>query len=228
MNKHTTNIIDTIEQLVDKKEYDAIVPAVDAYLNQYPQTIGLRIQLAIFFTELPIADERISIKLLEEALVIDPGNAIALVVLSYIYDRLWSGIDENLYQQLEEAKPTNDEERGMIELAKSWYYGKGWYAKKENGDLYEKYLLSSIKYGNKFVWNYTNLANFYRKKGFTEKCKYYAQEAFKNIQKIYRGIEPYDSEIERLTTTEEFLNNLVKGIHINDAQMDIVYALLKG
>lgn len=225
MNKN--DIINTVEQFVDKKEYDAIVPLVDEYFQQHPQEVDLRIQLAIFFTELPIADERESIRLLEDTLKIDPGNPIALVILAYIYDRLWSGISEDLYNQLEHAKTYDDETKGMIELAKAWYYATAWYRERANEELYEKHLLSSIKYGKKFVWNYTNLANFYRRKGLAEKCKYYAQKAFENIQKIYKGIEPYDAEIDRLTTTEEFLNNLVKGTHINEAQMDIVYGLLQ-
>jgi hypothetical protein len=224
MNKN--DIINTVEQFVNKKEYDAIVPLVDEYFQQHPQEVDLRIQLAIFFTELPIADERESIRILEDTLKIDQGNPIALVILAYIYDRLWSGISEDLYNQLEHAKTYNDETKGMIELAKAWYYATGWYRERANEELYEKHLLSSVKYGNKFVWNCIDLADFYRKKGLTEKQLYYAKKAFENIQKTYTIQNPRYKKVNTIITIEDFLNELVKGTHINDSQIKIVYGLL--
>ena len=105
----------------------------------------------------------------------------------------------------------------MIELVKSWYYQR-----KGNNELYEKYLLNSISYCNKHVSNYTELANFYAKKGKKDEAVKFAKKAISNIKVVYtRG------SITDITDVEDFINEFFKGTLITEPNLNRIHKLLK-
>lgn len=96
----------------------------------------------------------------------------------------------------------------------------------------KKMLANFIKknqsYCKKHVSNYTELADFYAKKGEKNKAIKFAKKALHNIQVVfdedYYSTNTTDTDI---TNVEDFINERFKGTHITDSNLKSIYKLLK-
>ncbi len=198
--------------------FEVIKKLIDEYLEKNPEDTDARLRLAMLEFTPPWEDPEIISKYLNEIFKYDPNNVYAILTLACIQNTLWGKITDEVFEKLNNLSSENSEISSMIELAKAWYYKY-----KDNNELYEKHLLSSISYCNQHVKNYKALAYFYAGRGKKDKAKKFSQKAINNVKVIYDE----NSSITDVTDVEEFINEYLKGTHITEPNLESIYELLK-
>ncbi len=191
---------------------------INKYLAKNPEDTEIRLRLAILKYTSGWEDPEVVSKYLNEIFKYDPDNIYATLILACTQDVFWGEITDTVFEKLNNLSSQNPEIFSMIELAKAWYYQC-----KDNNELYEKHLLSSISYCNKHVSNYAELADFYAKKGEKNKATKFAKKALHNVQVIFTQ----DSLITDVTDVENFINVRFKGTLITEPNLNSIYKLLK-
>ena len=204
----------------ERDEYilETIKNLIDECLAKNPEDTDVRLRLVMLEFTPPWEDPDLLSKYLNEIFKYDPDNIYATLILACIQDTLWGKITDPVFEKLNNLSSKNFEILSMIELAKAWYYRY-----KNNNELYEKHLLSSIDYCDKHVKNYKSLAYLYAEKGKKDEAKKFAQKALHNVQVVFTQ----DSSITDITDVEKFINEYFKGIHITKPNLNSIYKLLK-
>ena len=202
----------------DEYILEIIKNLIDEYLVKNPEDTDVRLRLAMLEFTLPWEDPELISKYLNEIFKYDPGNVYATLTLACIQYTLWGKITNEAFSKLNNLSSENPEINSMIELAKAWYYEY-----KNNNELYEKRLLSSINYYDKHVENYRSLAYFYTQKGKKDEAKKFAKKALDNVKVVYAQ----DFSTIDITDIEKFINEYLKGTHITDSNLKSIYELLK-
>jgi len=133
---------------------------INEYLAKNPEDTDIRLRLVRLEFTPPWKDPELLSKYLNEIFKYDPDNIYATLILACTQDVFWGKITDAVFKKLNNLSSKDPEILSMIELAKAWYYKC-----KDNNELYEKHLLSSIRYCNDHVLNYADLAYVYAKKG---------------------------------------------------------------
>jgi len=191
---------------------------IEEYLEKNPEDTDARLRLAMLEFTPPWEDPEVISTYLNEIFKYDPDNIYATLILACIQNTLWGKITDPVFKKLNNLSSKNSEIISMIELAKAWYYKY-----KNNNELYEKHLLSSISYCNKHVGNYRALGYLYTQKGEKNKAKKFARKALHNVKVIYDE----NSRITDITDVEKFINEYIKGTHITNSNLKSIYKLLK-
>jgi len=191
---------------------------IDKYLKKNPKDTDVRLRLVMLEYAPGWEDPEVLSKYLNEIFKYDPDNIYATLILACTQDVFWGEITDTVFEKLNNLSSENPEILSMIELAKAWYYQC-----KDNDELYEKHLLSSISQYDKHVKNNKALAYFYAEKGKKDEAIKFAKKAIHNIQVIFTQ----DSLIIDITDVEEFINEYFKGTHITKPNLESIYELLK-
>jgi len=202
----------------DVYAFEVIKELIDEYLEKNPEDTDARLRLAMLEFGPPWEDPEVISKYLNEIFKYDPNNIYATLTLACIQDTLRGEITDEVFEKLNNLVSENPEINSMIELAKAWYYEC-----KNNNELYEKHLLSSISYCNEHVGNYRALGYLYAQKGEKDKAKKFARKALDNVKVIYDE----NSRIIDITDVEKFINEYLKSTHITDSNLKSIYKLLK-
>jgi len=191
---------------------------IDEHLAKNPLDTDMRLRLVMLEYAPPWENTELLSKYLDEIFKYDPDNIYATLILACTQDIFWGKITDTVFKKLNNLSSKNAAIFSMIELAKAWYYQC-----KNNDELYEKHLLSSISHCNKHVKNYKSLAYFYAQKGRKDEATKFSQQALHNVQVIYTQ----DSSIVDITDIEKFINEYFKGAHITEPNLESIYELLK-
>jgi len=191
---------------------------IDEYLTKNPADIDVRLRLVMLEYTLGWEDPELLGKYLNEIFKYDPDNIYAALILAYTQYLFLADVTDAIFEKLNNLSSKDPEILSMVELAKAWYYQC-----KDDDELYEKHLLNSIRYCNKHVSNYTDLAHLYTKKGEKNKVKKFAQKAIDNIRVLYTKDYPRTD----VTDVEKFINEFFKGTHITEPNLESIYELLK-
>jgi len=202
----------------DEYILELIKNIIDEYLVKNPEDTDVRLRLAMLEFTVPWEDPELVSKYLNEIFKYDPHNIYATLTLACIQDTLRGEITDEVFAKLNNLVSENSEINSMIELAKAWYYEC-----KDNSELYEKYLLSSISYCDKHVENYRALAYLYIQKGKKDEARKFAKKALNNVKVVYTQ----DSSTIDITDVEKFINEYIKGTHITNSNLKSIYELLK-
>jgi tetratricopeptide (TPR) repeat protein len=170
--------------------------------------------LALIIVKPPFGDEEKSILFLNKALNIDNDNPIALLILAHVYEFELGGINDMLLYRIKNLNTGSDEINSMLKYVASWSYADG---KKNDPEMEEKLLKKSIELCDKHVWNYEHLARLYLKQKRYLEVNSLIGKALENIKKIYSDDDIYDK-----TDINVFLNERIKGIHLNEICVEIV------
>jgi len=190
---------------------------IDKYLVKNPEDTDVRLRLVMLEYNPGWEDPELIGKYLNEIFKYDPDNIYAALILAVTQDIFRGKITDTVFEKLNNLSSEDPEILSMIELAKAWYYKC-----KNNNELYEKHLLSSISYYNKHVKNYKDLAHLYAQKGKKNEAKKFAKKALHNVQVVYtRG------SITDITDVEDFINERFKGTHITEPNLESIYELLE-
>lgn len=216
------NFHETIFKLSKDNKSLELKKFLEASLLKSPNNTEIILRLSILELYPPFVNEENSIKLLEKLLALQSDNYEALILLAYIYEVYWTGINQELFEKLDMAAIQNNEILSMIERAKAWYYKKACWYDNQKCDLYEKLLLNSIKLCPFHVYNYTELANFYLKQNKRSEARKLLEIAIKNIKKIV----PRNCELGDFTSINYFLNENMKGTHITAINAEQIYNIL--
>jgi len=200
-----THTVETIKNLIDE------------YLKKNPTDTDIRLRLVMLEYAPGWEDPELLSKYLNEIFKYDPDNIYATLILACTQDIFWGKITDTVFKKLNNLSSKNPEIFSMIELAKAWYYKC-----KDDDKLYEKHLLNSIRYYNKHVSNYTDLAYLYTEKGKKNEAKKFAQKAIDNVQVVYTRGSATD-----ITDVEDFINERLKGTHITEPNLESIYELLE-
>lgn len=208
------DLLTQINILNKANDHEGIYNLVEEQLKHESNDVNLWISLAKAIITVPIVDHEKSIACLEKALAIDNNNPIALIVLAHVYEYELGGIDDMLLHQIKILHTDSNEINSMLKYVASWSYS---YTKKQHYDMEEKLLKESIELCDTHVWNYEHLARLYlRQKRYTE-VNSLIKKALSNIKKMYSDNEDHD-----ITDINEFINERIKGIHLNDICIEIV------
>lgn len=131
-----------------------------------------------------------------------------------MYEYELGGIDDMLLHQIKNLHTDSDEINSMLKYVASWSCSKG---KKDDPEMEEKLLKESILLCSKHVWNYEHLARLYIQQKRYLEVNSLIKKALNNIQKMYTDDDDYN-----LTDIDEFINERIKGIHLNDICIEIV------
>jgi hypothetical protein len=201
---------------------------IEDRLKQEPKNVRLWIKLSLVEQAVPLCDTPKSIQCLENVLAIEPENAIALLLLAYVYHYDFSGIDETLMNRLNLLHTGDNAMDSMLKYAVSWYYqslkytASKPYQSNNATDLEEKYLKDSIEVYSEHVWNYVHLARLLISKSIIPEAKELIKKALGNVKKIYTDT----IHVIDITDVKEFLNERIKGIYITDTNLEDIQALL--
>jgi tetratricopeptide (TPR) repeat protein len=199
-------------------KHEKIKILLEDELKNKPSNIELLLRLAIFELWCPDWSDEKSKILLERVFKVDRDNAVALLILAYIYEYYeLSGISEQLMNRLNSLVLENPETSSMLKYVESWFY-----ADKYDYINQEKLLQESINLYDGYVYNYVNLAKLYFLQGKKEKAKEYVIAALKNVKKVYSvNNQNYDP-----TDYNEFINEKIKGIHLTEENLKFIEELL--
>ena len=201
----------------DEYILEIIKNLIDEYLVKNPEDTDVRLRLAMLEFTPPWEDPELISEYLNEIFKYDPNNIYATLTLACIQDTLRGEITDEVFAKLNNLSSENPEINSMIELAKAWYYKC-----KNNNELYEKHLLSSISYCNKHVGNYRALAYLCTQKKEKDKAKKFARKALNNVQVVY-----IQGSITDITDVENFINTYLKGTLITEPNLESIYELLE-
>jgi hypothetical protein len=207
------NILTKINTL-SKNNNKALYPFISAQLMHESNDIQFWLSLAIVIIQPPFGDEEMGIAFIQKALAIDDNYPIALIILAHIYEYQLGGIDDTLLHQIKNLHTPSDEINSMLKYVASWSYSTG---KKNEPEMEEKLLKESIELCDKHVWNYEHLARLYLKQQRYLEVNSLVTKALCNIQKVYSDNDDYN-----ITDINEFINERIKGIHLNDICIKIV------
>lgn len=158
----------------------------------------------------PIADHIKTLECLEKAFNLGPDNPTTWILFAFTYEYACLGpLDEKHYLKIISLSDSISdlEFRSMLKYAASWYCS---YHKK-NPRIEEMLLLESIQLYDKDVNNYLHLARLYlNNERFLQALPYF-KKAISNVKKIY-----CDNEIRNPSDINEFLNEMIRGIHLTN------------
>ena len=123
-----------------------------------------------------------------------------------------------LLHQIKNLHTDSNEINSMLQYVASWSYSKG---KKDDPEMEEKLLKESILLCDKHVWNYEHLARLYLQQKRYLEINSLIKKALSNIKKIYSDDDDHD-----ITDINEFINERIKGIHLNNICIEIVHEKL--
>ncbi len=203
--------------------FEKIKNLINEYLKKNPADTDVRLRLVMLEYAPGWEDPELLSKYLNEIFKYDPDNIYAALILAYTQYLFLAEVTDAVFTKLNNLSSENFEILSMIELAKAWYYKC-----KDNNDLYEKHLLSSISYCNKHVSNYRALAYYYPQKWKKNEAIQFTKKGLHNFQVVfnddYYSINTTDSDI---TDVEKFINEFLKGIHITEPNLKSIYKLLE-
>lgn len=199
IEKRTVSSAETLELFLEK------------FLEIYPYETEFWIKLTLAVYYAPLYDDYKAITCLKKILEYEPTNVKITLLLVYVVDHCIY-FDEELFGRLCRLESKDNQLKAMIEYAKSWYY----FDKDE--DLYQNVLKKSIEYCDQFVWNYIKLGQFYLYKNNLEEGYYYLKKGLSNIKCVYGEQHPYGDVLN----VEEFFNERFKGIHLSQANYEII------
>ena len=196
---------------------------IDKYLKKNPADTDVRLRLVMLEYAPGWEDPEVLSKYLNEIFKYDPDNIYATLILACTQDVFWGKITDTVFEKLNNLSSENPEILSMIELAKAWYYKC-----KNNNDLYEKHLLSSISYCDKHVSNYRALAYLYTQKGKKNEAIQFTKKALHNVQVVFND-DYYSTNTTDLDITDvkKFINEFLKGTYITEPNLESIYELLK-
>jgi len=194
----------------DKDLYDFILQQKTNQSND----VNFWLSLTVVIIQPPFGDEETGIFFVKKALAIEHNNPIALIILAHIYEYQLGGINDVLLHQIKNLDADSDEINSMLKYVASWSYSDG---KKNDPEVEEELLKESIELCNKHVWNYEHLARLYLKQKRYLEVNNLIRKALKNIKKIYS-----DNDNSDITDIDEFINERIKGIYLNDICVEII------
>jgi len=219
--KKIKNLTETYYKIpYEQNEYvlETIKNLIDEYLAKNPEDTDVRLRLVMLEFTPPWENPELLSKYLNEIFKYDPDNIYATLILACIQDILWGEVTDAVFEKLNNLSSEDPEILSMIELAKAWYYKC-----KDDNELYEKHLLSSINHCNKHVENYKSIAYLYTENEKKDEAKKFAKKALHNVQVVFTQ----DSSITDITDVEKFINEYFKGTHITEPNLESIYELLE-
>ena len=180
---------------------------IEAYLQEHPYDSEMQIRFALFLNYPPLFDTLKSMNVLRAVINYDSNDAIALLVLAYIKDRCYDGVDNNLRQQLDACQTNDNEIKSMLALAQSWHYRD----EDKEGELL---LINSIELCDTHVSNYKELGRLYIRTNRVREGRILAQKGLYNVRHIYYDNDCYEPIFKELCTIEHFINENIKGIFV--------------
>ena len=200
--------------ILDKNNDKTLYHFISEQLTHESNDTEFWLSLAIVIVAPPFGDEEKSIKFIHKALAINNDDPIALIILAHVYEYQLGGIDDMLLHQIKNLHTSSNEINSMLKYVASWSYSTG---KKNDPETEEKLLKESIELCDKHVWNYEHLARLYLKQQRYLEINSLVTKALCNIQKVYSDNDDYN-----ITDINEFINERIKGIHLNDICITIV------
>lgn len=194
----------------DKGLYSFILEQMNSHSND----INFWLSLAVVIIQPPFGDEETGIFFVKKALSIDHNNPAALIILAHIYEYQLGGINDMLLHQIKNLHTDSNEVNSMLKYVASWSYRE---SKKYNPEEEERLLKESILLCDRHVWNYEHLARLYLKQKRYLEVNNLIRKALKNIKKIYS-----DNDNSDITDIDEFINERIKGIYLNDICVEII------
>lgn len=207
-----------LKKLSKNDETEKIIALLEGKIKQEPNNIEWMLRLAVEAQHPPLVDTDKSLEMLERALKLEPNNVMAALLAVYIHHYWLFDFDEALLNKITSIKTDNNEEKSMIAYAASLFY-------QFQGDhAHEKqYLLESVKFYDKHVWNHRNLAQIYLEKNQKTQAEAHLQKALNNVIKIYSN----DSDDYDGTDINEFINEGIKGIYLTQCNFEGLRETLK-
>jgi len=209
------NDVLTKVNILSRNDDEKLYPFLLEQLKNPSNDINFWLSLTVVIIQPPFGDEETGIAFVQKALSINPSNPIAFLILAHIYEYQLGGIDDMLLHQIKNLVTDSNEINSMLKYVASWSYRE---SKKEDPEMEEKLLKESIELWDKHVWNYEQLARLYLKQKRYLEINSLIKKALKNITKVYsKVVDDYD-----ITDINEFLNERIKGIHLNYICVGIV------
>ncbi len=188
---------------------------LENYLKDQSHDTEVWYMLALAVNTVPLADHPKAIACLERILEYDPDNIRALLLIVSIRS-YFCGIDQALLKKLESVTSDQRNLLSLIEYAKAMCYGA-----IDDNYMYEKSLIKSIEYCDKYVWNYVRLGDQYVNQGKkVEGIKLIAQ-GLKNVKKIFRRGDFLD-----IINLERYIDEYLRGIDISSANFEYIINML--
>lgn len=195
----------------DKKRAEDVRILFEKYLDNNPYDTEIWIKFALLAYCALFHDDVDAQAYLEKILAYDPHNIKVILFHTYIVEH-YSYLNDALMERLNKLKTDDKSLMSLIEFQKSSYY----YIVTENPNEYEKCLLRSIKFCDKYFWNNVHLGRFYLRKGFITKGHEYLKKGLNNLEYVYDDTRP-----RNILDLEEFFNERLKGIHLSQSNYNI-------
>lgn len=186
---------------------------LSAKLQESPCDVELLMSLALTWDVIEEKDS--AIELLKHALICDPKNIKALLVLASVQEGYY-GLEDDMLHLLESAKTDKPDETAMLLFLEAQYY------RVRDERTYEKLLLMSIHHYKGYVRAYFNLARLCDGKGLYNEACYYARKAIENVKHVSSDAEHY-----HVINVESYIDELIKGISIPEMQFQILQELME-
>ncbi len=212
-----TELLEKIKLLYSKKNKVNIELELENYLKNHPEDIDAWLRLAIVEINPPFADGYRAINAVSHILKYNKKNVKALLIYAYADFYCFGEISDTLYEMLMTINSQDDEEQSLIEFVKAWKF------MDKNDQIYEQFLLKSIIYYEKHVYNHKRLSQHYLEVGKFDVAEVHVLQALENVQAIYfenRNIEDY-------TDVDEFLDGYIKGIYLTKPNFESLEELLE-
>jgi hypothetical protein len=199
-------ILKIIKLSIDSNNLIKIESLIEEKLADELFNIELWLRLAVLELASPLVDCDKSIICLKEVLALEKDNPYALLILAYINNYDLGGIDQPLFDRLNNVYTTNDQLNSMLKYAASWFH-----TRNKDTSPRKSLLLESIKICREHVYNYLDLAKIYFVESRDEEAKVLIERALNNITKVYSNEDKkngYD-----LTDVDLFLSEQISGIY---------------
>lgn len=211
-------LLSKIIELGQCHDIEKIESLLEKELQKRPKDIDLLLRLSIIELALPLGDYPKSMFYLNKVLEYDKNNAYALILLGDINHSFLGGINDNLFEKLDQINLKDDNQLiSIIELIKAWYH-------ENNNDksMYVRSLLKSIELDKDAVYNYKELAQYYLERDQKNKAYPLLERALKNIQLIYSKQNPKDD----LTDVDQYIDEMLRGTKITQTNVDVIKDLI--
>ena len=210
-----TDFIKKINFLIEKNQFDEAEKEIKDILRLDTYNTDLWLRLAVLETIPPLSYYPKAIESLNKILEYDDSNFDAILLLICINHYMIGFIEDELINKINNIKTDDKEKLSMLEYAKCWYF------QSIDENKYVESLQKSIELYPYHVFNYEQLAQYYKKNGEFNKANTLIEQALKNVNFIY--CEQNNKLEHDDTSIDKYFNEFVKGTHITD----IVYNLIK-
>jgi len=210
-----------IDKLVSNRELETAERLLENYLEVNPYDVDEWNRLIILETLSPLEDYGRASEYLYSALSYHKDNKLFFVLLVFFTDWYLGGLDEALVKKAMEIKNTAD-----METSSMLSYLLACHFRSEDINKYELLLNESIQKYPNYVYNYTDLGEFYLKMGKRELGKNLIREGLSHVKLIYKNdaINDYDDDPLDIF---QFVNERITGVFMMEDTYNSLNELLQ-